>query len=183
MKAKEAAYAQALFELARAENQIEQIDRDFGLIAETIGGNLKLKDSLTNPQLKAAQKQAIVGEIFGAEISAPALGFLQLLVSMDRVEYIRLIFEELTNLVQLEERKVVADITTAVALDEAMSDRLAVRLSDLTGKDVKLRPHVDESIVGGIIIRMDGKLLDGSLRSKLNNLKNRMLLGKTRGEG
>lgn len=180
MKAKAAAYAVSLFELARAEGQIKQIDRDLGFIAETIGENLKLKDSLTNPQLSISQKQAIVGEIFGPEISAIALGFLQLLVGMGRVEYIRLIFEELTSLVQLEEKKVVADVTTAIAMDETMSAKLAKQLSELTGKDVKLRARVDESILGGIIIRMDGKLMDGSLSSRLDSLKSQMMTGKTK---
>lgn len=182
MKAKAAAFAAALFELARAEGQIDKVDRDFCLVTETVGANLKLKDALTNPQLSVEKKQAIVGEIFAGRVSPTALGFLQLLVGMDKVEYIRLISEELTRLVQLEEKKIIAEVTTVIELGEAMKGKLAKRLSELTGKDVKIRSKVDESILGGIIVRMDGKLLDGSISSQLENLKNQLITGKARGE-
>ena len=181
MRTKAKAYASALLELAREEKSLEGIDADFRLIADTISEHLDLKDILADAEVDSSQKIGIVREVFRGKVSELALSFLQLMVGLDQVAITRPMVKELTRLVQIEERKMIADVTTAIPLDEAMIAGLTSQLSKLTGKQVKVRPRLDKSILGGILVRMDGKLLDGSIRSRLEEMKNQMIFGKISG--
>lgn len=181
MKIKADAYAASLLELARAEGITEKIDHDFGLIAETVGGNLGLKETLKDAKIDASKKEAVIDEIFGGKVTDTAKNFLQFLAGMGRVDDLGVVAKELSLLIQAEEKKILADVTTAIPLDEAMTERLIKQLSAMTGKEVKIHARVDKAILGGIIVRMGGKLLDGSISSRLENLRSQMLSGETRG--
>jgi len=181
MKTKAAAYAGALLELARSEEELESIDTDLRVIADTISEHLDLKDALADNQVDISQKIGIARELFKGKVSELALSFLQLIVGLGQVDAVRSMVEELTRLIQVEERKVIAEVTTAIALDDAMITKLTNQLSKLTGKEVKIRPRLDESILGGILVRIDGKLLDGSVRSRLEEMKDQMIFGKISG--
>lgn len=181
MKTKATALAGALLELARAEEKLDSIDTDFRLITDTINEHLDLRDTLADNQVDLSQKIGVVRELFQDKVSELALSYLQLMIGLGRVDSVRSMMEELTRLIQVEERKVIAEVTTAVALDDAMITKLTGQLSKLTGKEVKIRPRLDESILGGILVRMDGKLLDGSVRSRLEEMKDQMIFGKISG--
>ena len=182
MKTKASAYASALLELALAEDNIEDIDNDLRLIADTINKNLKLKDSLIASDIELVKKYAITSEIFKDKVSDVALNFLILLIGQGEVETVSDVLDELVSKVQHEQKKVIAEAITAIELDKTMQTKLEKKLSSITGKEVKLRNIIDEEIIGGVIVRLDGKLYDGSLINQLNNLKSKMVTGKAEGD-
>ena len=181
MKNKASAYASAVLELALAENNIEEIDQDLKVIADTINKNLKLKDSLVSSDIELIKKYSIATEIFKDKVSDVALNFLLLVVGQGEVEILSHILDELISKIQHEQKKVIADVITAIELDKKMQSKLEKRLSEISGKEVKLRNTIDKSIIGGVIVRLDGKLYDGSLFNQLNNLKSKMVSGRAEG--
>jgi len=181
MKTKASAYASAVLELALVENNIEEIDQDFKVIADTINKNLKLRDSLVDSNIELVKKYAVATEIFEDKVSNVALNFLLLLVGQGEVKLLNHILDELISKIQQEQKKVIAEVITAIELDKKMQSKLEKRLSEISGKEVKLRNIIDESIIGGAIVRLEGKLYDGSLFNQLNNLKSKMVSGRAEG--
>ncbi len=178
MKTRAAAYAAAALELAIIEDKVEEIDQDLRFIAETVNENIKLKDTLVAADVDIAQKLAVVKGLFQEKVSGVSLNFFNLLISQGDVKQLDEILRELVEKIQKEENKIIAEVITAIELDKAMQSGIEKSLSKVSGKEVKLRSKVDRSVIGGIVIRFDGKLYDGSLLSKLNGLKSKMLIGK-----
>ncbi len=175
---KSESYAASLVALARSEADLAlvDVDRELNLVLETLTGHSELKKSLLEKDLPAEKKQRVIEEVFGSKVSKVTLNFVQLLAGMDQIDLLDNVSEDFTVRFQAEENKVVAEVTTAVALDDKFSDRLAKRLSELTGREVILRPKVDAGIVGGIIVRVDGQLLDASVKNQLGRLREEMLI-------
>jgi F-type H+-transporting ATPase subunit delta len=169
-------YASSLAALAKAESNLDMVDQDLRLIKEALVGHMGLRKSLSDPTLTPAHKQAVVEEVFGSKVSPTALNFLQLLVGMGRIDILPDAADAFARLLQSEENKVVAEVTTAIPLEGAFADRLAARLSELTGQEVTIRSRVDADIIGGIVVRIDGKLLDGSVRHQLGRMRDQMLM-------
>jgi F-type H+-transporting ATPase subunit delta len=169
-------YAASLAALAKAEDGLDMIDQDLRLIKETLVGHMALRKSLDDSTLPPAHKQSVIEEVFGSKVSPTALNFLQLLVGMGRIDILPDVADAFARLLQSEENKVVAEVTTAIPLEGAFADRLAARLSELTGREVAIRSRVDADIIGGIVVRVDGKLLDGSVRHQLGRMRDQMLM-------
>lgn len=167
-------YAAALLDLAREEGP-DRIDQELKLVSQTLSSHLKLKEALNSSQVSLEKKQALVNEIFGLKLSKTTLGFLSLLLATEKISLLPEIATEYTLLLQQVENKIIAEVATAVPVDNAILSHLENRLVELTGKRVSIRHTVDESIVGGLIIRVDGKLIDASVRGQLNKLKESML--------
>ena len=182
MKTKASAYASVVLELALVEDNIEDIDQDLRIIADTISKNLKLKDSLIDSDVELVKKYTIISEIFKDKVSDVAFNFLLLLVGQGEIGRLNHILDELISKIQHEQKKVIAEVITAIELDKMMQSKLEKKLSKISGKEVKLRNIIDESIIGGVIVRLDGKLYDGSLINQLNNLQSKMVTGKAEGD-
>lgn len=168
-------YAASLIELARAEESLDVVDKDLKLATSTFLGHLDLKKSLMDKSLPASKKEVIVEEIFGDQLSRLTRNFLQLLVGMDQIGLLPDVADEFTKNLEAVENKAVAEVTTAIPLEPEFSARLTKQLSEMTGREVTIRAVVDPAIVGGIVVRVGGKLLDGSIRNQLGRLRDKMV--------
>lgn len=170
------AYAASLVQLAKTEAGLDAVDRDLRLAKSALTEHMALKKALTDPALPVEKKQAVIEELFGVSVSMVTLNFMQLLAGMGQIELLPDVAEAFAKNLEAEENKVIAEVTTAIPVDAAFSARLAGKLREITGRDVTIRPSVDADIIGGVIVRVDGKLLDGSVRKQLDRLREKMLV-------
>ncbi|MFC1942214.1 ATP synthase F1 subunit delta [Chloroflexota bacterium] len=172
-------YAQAVFEIALEKKELERWQSDLRMIAEVVG-DTELLAVLENPKLKFDDKTRLLSELLG-EVNPLASNLLHLLIARDSISMIGGIAGEYQRLLDNFNGIEPAEVITAVPLDDKEIQKLKENLSALVGKDVVLKAEVDPNIIGGIVARVGGKLLDGSTRSKLLALKKELVgIGRKR---
>ena len=165
-------YSQAAFKIALEEKELNRWQSDLRKIASLVKDEALFK-LLENPEVPFDNKAKVLSERLG-DINPEALKMVSLLVTKGRLGMIGDIADEYQRLVDNYrgiEGAEVAEVTTAIPLDDEEKLKLAQRLTSLLGKPIVLKPKVDSSLIGGIIIRVGDKLIDGSIRSKLVALK------------
>lgn len=173
-KANARRYAQAIFEIALEANKLEQWQSDLQVISEAIGDEAVLT-VLESPKISIEKKTNLLSGNL-RDINPLALNLVLILISRDGIGMISEIAGEYQRLLDAHHGIQEAEVTTAVPLDDTDKERLAEQLGSLLGLKISLKSEVDPEILGGIIARIGGKLLDGSTRSKLAALK-RQLVG------
>jgi F-type H+-transporting ATPase subunit delta len=165
-------YSQAAFRIALEGKELNRWQSDLRKIASLVKDEALLK-LLENLEVPFDDKAKVLSERLG-DVNPEALKMVSILVTKGRLGIIDDIANEYQRLLDNYrgiEGAEVAEVTTAISLDDEDNLRLAQRLTSLVGKPVVLKPKVDSSLIGGIIIRVGDKLIDGSIRSKLQTLK------------
>jgi F-type H+-transporting ATPase subunit delta len=169
-------YAQAVFEIALEKKELERWQADLQKIVEAIGDETFLA-ALESPKIKIEDKSRLLARL--GDINPLVLNLVLMLITRGGVGMLGDIVDEFQRLLDAYRGIQSADVITAVPLDDRDKERLAGNIADLVGTKVTLKTQVDPGILGGIIARVGGKLLDGSTRSKLAALK-RELVGTER---
>ena len=164
-------YANGIFELAKAEDQLERVESELFSIAQAIEGSSELRSTLTDPQMPLDKKQGIVDDLLGSRASALTVGLVQLMVSQGRASELPAVAQAVVEAAAASRHKAVAEVRSAVPLDDATVERLASGLSRATGKTVEVKVIVDESIIGGISARVGDIVIDGSLARRVDSLR------------
>lgn len=164
-------YAKGLLAIAAAEGRPEVVERELFAVAESFESSNELRTALTDPQLPTVRKTAIVDELLGSRTSPLTLGLVQLIVSQGRASELPAIARALVETAAASRNKAVAEIRSAVPLDQATIERLAAALSKATGKQLEVKAVVDESVVGGIVARVGDVVIDGSIASRVESLR------------
>ena len=162
-------YALALFQLALEKGEIERWSTDLQVIDEALQEREFLA-FLGMPKVRLAQKMQVIQEAL-PDLNALAHNLLGLLISRRVVDTLPSIREEYGNLLDRHHGLQRASVVSAVPLEQGQRDRLAQYLRDLTGKEIELTTSVDPSIVAGLIARVGDRLMDGSARTRLQDLK------------
>lgn len=160
-------YAQALFAVAEAEGQLEQVEDELFRFGKAVDGEPKLREALTDAALPADRKRKVLQELLGEKASSHTAALLGFLVEQGRAKDLPRIIEALADMAAERRRHARAEVRVAVALDEAQRERLREALSKATGKDVELKVLVDPSIIGGVVARVGDQVFDGSIKRKL----------------
>ncbi len=166
-------YAQAVFEIALESKKLDRWQSDLEVVAG-LGGDAEVVALLQSSRLNFDDKAKILAEGLH-EIDPLALNLVYLLMTRGRVGIISDIAEEYQHLVDSYRGVEHASVTTVVPLSDEEKLRLKERLSALVGKEVVLDSEVDLDIIGGVVIRVGGKLVDGSTRSQLLALKRELV--------
>jgi len=165
-------YAQAVFRMALEQKELNVWQSDLRKIASMVRDEA-LFALLENREVSFDEKSEVLSERLG-EIHPMALKLVSMLVAKGRLGMIEDISEEYQQLLDNYrgvEGAEVAEVTTAIPLDDEDRLKLAQRITNMVGKPVVLRTKVDPGIVGGIVIRIGDRLIDGSIRSKLTALR------------
>jgi len=162
-------YAQAVFEIARETDELDRWQSDLEKIAR-LGGDAALSAFWESPKVHFEGKTKLLSEQLG-DINPLALNLAYLLVDRGRLGIIGDIAEEYHSLVNDYYGIEQAEVTTATPLDDEDKLKLAEQLSMVVDKKVVLEAEVNPGVIGGVIIRIGGKLIDGSIRNKLAALK------------
>jgi F-type H+-transporting ATPase subunit delta len=165
-------YAQAVFEIARETQAFDAWERDLDIL------NAVMTDSVTSsylrsPKTPAADKQALLDKAL-ENASPEAKRLSSMLLERRRLASVPEIYEKYQSLLLEEKGIVIADVTTAVPLDDAGEKMIQKQLSELVGKDVEVRTQVDPAIIGGMVARIGDNLIDGSVSSQLRRLHERL---------
>lgn len=166
-------YAQAIFDLAREENKLEQWSNDLTAISQAFS-QPQARVYLENPKTARDKKSQLVETVLGTRVSPQALKLAQLLVQRDRFSYATNILEAYTSMWNNLRGIEVAHVTTAIPVDEGEARQIQTRLAALTGKQVTLDLKVDPDIIGGMVAQVGDTLLDGSIRTRLQNLRKQL---------
>jgi F-type H+-transporting ATPase subunit delta len=160
-------YAQAMFAVAEAEGDLEQVGDELYRFGKTVETAPELHDALTDPALPPDRKRGVLEELVGGRASPHTLNLLAFLVDQGRARDLQRIVTALAEVAAERRRKAVAEVRAAVPLDEDQRSRLAEALSRATGKDVELKVLIDPGVIGGVVARVGDQVFDGSVRRKL----------------
>jgi F-type H+-transporting ATPase subunit delta len=160
-------YAQALFAVAEAEGELEQVEDELYRFGKAMERSPELRDALTDSALPADRKRALLEELLGDKASPHTLNLLAFLVEQGRARDLPRIVAALAEVAAERRRKAVAEVRTAVPINQRQRKQLADALSKATGKDIELKVLVDPSVIGGVVARVGDEVFDGSVRRKL----------------
>jgi F-type H+-transporting ATPase subunit delta len=168
-------YATALFELARDEKSIDAVKADLDQFGAMLADSDDLTRLVRSPVFSAdAQARALAAVLDKAGISGISANFLRVLTVNRRLFAVADVIRAFNALVAKFKGEATADITVAEALSDKNLDTLKVALKSVTGKDVALNVKVDPSIIGGLVLKLGSRMVDSSLRTKLNSIKHAM---------
>lgn len=168
-------YATALFELARDQNLVDEVKADLDKFEALLNDSADLKRLVRSPVFAAdAQTRALSAVLDKAGIAGIAANFLKVLTANRRLFAVADVIRAYRALVAKFKGETTADVTVAEALSDKNLDALKVALKSVTGKDVALNVKVDPSIIGGLVVKLGSRMVDGSLRTKLNSIKHAM---------
>lgn len=163
-------YAEALFGVAKETGKLDSIHEQLGQFADALDSNRDLQVFLFSPYFSSAEKREGIGRVISG--GEPELvNFLELLAEKHRMPAIfriRAVFDELWA---EENKRLEVRLTSAVPLDPAVVSRVGAEIERRTGRAVDLDSEVDEGILGGLVLRVGNKVLDASLRAKLERLR------------
>lgn len=164
-------YAEALYALAAETGEQEACLDGLTLAAELLADNPEYRELLANPAIPAAERFALLEGALSGAVPEQVLSFLGLLCAHGRIRSLDACVTEYRRLYQAAISLSTAYVTSAVALTDGQRERLQHKLEALTGHTVVLECTVDEALLGGMTVQIDGKVLDGSLRRRLHDVK------------
>lgn len=167
-------YAEALFAVARAEGELEQVETQLYAFAKLLERNDRVRDAFNDPQLPAENKRGMIRDMLGERANPIAVNLLGFLVEQGRGRDIERVVEAMSEVAADSRRHALAEVRVAVPLDQGQRDRLARALSAATGREVEVRVTVDPTVVGGVVARVGDTIFDGSLRSRLDEAKQQL---------
>jgi len=167
-------YARALFEMAQAEGVVARIEEELFRLRELLKANPELLQFLKDPNVKPEGKRRALGDLFQGRVHPLVLSTLISLSDQDRAGRVLHVIEDFSAIAGAARETVTGEVTVAVTLDDATLNRLAAELSRITGKNVKLLQRIDPAILGGAIVTVGEQIIDGSLRRRLDQLKEKL---------
>ena len=165
------AYASALFEVARAEGNLERVEAELYQVARTIESSDELRSKLTDQALPVELRQGIVEELLNNRAQPVTKALVSFVVGSGRARDLPTIIDRMVVRSAGERAEAVAEVRSAIPLDEDQQQRLAAALSNRTGQKVSVKVSVDPTILGGIVATIGDTVIDGSVRRRLEQLR------------
>jgi len=165
------AYAEALLAVARSEGNLAEVEDELFRFARLLEANDELRTTLSDAQLPVSRRQQIVEDLLGGRASSTTTALVSMVVGTGRSRDLPAIIDELVKLSAAEGNKEVAEVRSAVALTDDQKQRLGAALEAATGKKVELKVIVDPSVLGGIVAQVGDTVIDGSVKSRLQQLQ------------
>jgi F-type H+-transporting ATPase subunit delta len=165
------AYARAILEIARAEDRVAPVEDDLFRFARALEGSDALRVALTDAQLPLERRLGVVSELTEGKALALSSAVLGLLIGAGRVNDLGDIVDRFVELAASERDREVAEVRSAIELDEGQIARLADALAAATGKAVEVKVIIDPSVLGGLVARIGDTVIDGSVRHRLDQMK------------
>jgi len=165
-------YARAIFELVLETDEMAELENNVETLSEALGNSQELRDLIASPlYTRDDQKAAIVAIGTKMKLLANLTNTLALMASKRRLFVMDSFLRQLELFIAEHKGEITADVVSAKSLTQGQSDKLAEAIKERVGKEIKINASVDESIIGGIVIKVGSKMIDTSIRSKLNSLQ------------
>ncbi|QEK13219.1 F0F1 ATP synthase subunit delta [Crassaminicella thermophila] len=164
-------YAQALFEVAVEGNQLEKIKEELTFVLETFKKYPEFYQLYNTPQINKEEKKKVIEEVFKDKVSIELMNFLKILIDKRRTKAFEGIVNKYGRLANDHNNIVEGTVVTVVPLKDEDKLKIENKLSAMTGKKIKLKNEIDPSIIGGILVRIGDKVIDGTIQNRLNELQ------------
>ncbi len=164
-------YAKALLNLVKEKGELDQAYADMKLIADTCRESKDLVLLLKSPIVKSDKKIDILDKIFSSHVSRVSQNFISIIIEKGREGYLPAIVEEFQRQYKREKKIITAVVTSAIGLDDELREQVLKVVKDSFKSEVELIKKENESLIGGLIIRIGDKQYDASIQRKLNDLR------------
>ncbi|ABW20094.1 F0F1 ATP synthase subunit delta [Alkaliphilus oremlandii] len=167
-------YASALFELAFEEQKHHKVQEELAFIRSCIEDEPSFFELLKSPLITADEKKDIISNIFRDRVCMEVLNFLYIIIDKGREAYIKDIVNEYILLVDSVQNKVDAVAITAVPMEKQDLLMLQANLSKSSGKNIQLQNQVDPTIIGGVLVKIGDKVIDGTIKNRLATMQEQL---------
>lgn len=164
-------YSEALFEVALEEGMIDRFLDEINFVADSLKEFPEFQNIIKSPTINKNEKKNIISDVFKEKLSQEMLNFLKIIIDKSRGNSIEAIREDFKAKVNNHKGIVDAVAITAIPMSKEDSDKLINKLSGITGKTINLTNEIDKSIIGGVMVKIGDKVIDGTLKGKLDNIK------------
>ena len=164
-------YALALFETGLELDRLKQFKDEINNVSNVLEMEPKIEMILTHPKISNDEKKELLDNLFEKHVSREMLNFLYVIIDKRRERYIKEINEHYNFLYNEEKNIVSATVVTAVPMAKNQEEKLKVILNNKLNKNVELNNVVDKSIIGGAMLKVDNKVIDGSVKGQLDSIK------------
>jgi F-type H+-transporting ATPase subunit delta len=165
-------YAEAAFEIGREDGTLDTWERDLARLRDVLG-NDEMRALAEHPAVPYSEKARVLRQVVGG-VSDEALNLVLLMIRRGRPGAIHKMVERFGELMRRERGIALAEVRTALPLDDEQRDAVVRRLRELTEQKVEINEVVDESLIGGIAVRIGDRLYDASVRTRLERLRARL---------
>jgi F-type H+-transporting ATPase subunit delta len=165
------AYARAFLEVAKGEELLERVTNELFHFARAMERSDRLRQTLTDEAIPPERRQAIVEELVGVKASPLTASLVSFVVGVGRGRELVQIIDRLVERSAAEQKREVAEIRSAVPLSDEQKKRLGEALNSALDKQVEVRVVVDPSVLGGLVAKVGDTIIDGSVRHRLDQLR------------
>ena len=170
-------YGEALFELAMEENKAQEMLEEIFTLQTALSENPDFDKLMKHPGVPKQEKLQVVREIFKGRVSNELAGFLEIVVSKERYNDLPAIFTYFIDKVKEAQKIGVAFVSSAVELTEAQKEKVRTRLIETTSYEtMEMHYSVEPSLIGGMVIRVNDRVVDSSIRTKLNSMTKQLMM-------
>jgi F-type H+-transporting ATPase subunit delta len=166
-------YANALFEVARAEGTLDEVEDELFRFARSFESNDELRSALTDDMVPATRRQRVVEDLLG-DATPTTSQLVSMVVGAGRGRDLPAIIDSLVQRASSAKQLAAAEVRTAVALTGDQQDRLKAALANATGKQLNLKVVVDPSVIGGVLATVGDTVIDGTVRTRIDQMKSRL---------
>jgi F-type H+-transporting ATPase subunit delta len=167
-------YARGLFELARAEGTLDEVEDELFRFARSFESSEELRRTLTDETIPVAKRLAVIQDLLGVQATATTVQLISMVVGSGRAKDLPRIADRLVQRASSSKKLEVAEVRTAWPMTEDERTRLAAALANATGKQLNIKVIVDPSVLGGVVATIGDDVIDGSIRTRLDQLKSRL---------
>ena len=167
-------YAQALVSVARSEGSLDRVADELFQLGRAVEGNDELRTTLVDRTIPASRRIGVLEDLLGDTASPTTLNLVSMLIGGGRGSELAAIADEMLRLAAEERGQAVAEVRSAVALNDDQQQRLAAALSQASGRNVTVQVIVDADVMGGLVTQIGDTVYDGSVRTRLEKMKERL---------
>ncbi len=168
-------YATAIFEIAQENKDLDGLEASLTDLSAALDDSAELRELISSPILARSDQKAAMAAIGQKmELTSVMQNVLGLMAEKRRLFVLPQLIKALRAKIADHRGEVTAEVVSAKALTKAQTDKLAKTLADKFGKNISIQASVDESIIGGLIVKVGSKMIDTSIAAKLNSLQNAM---------
>ena len=167
-------YARALFEIARAEGTLDEVEDELFRFARSYESSEELRAALTDDQVPAEKRQDIVEDLLGGKATSTTKQLVSMVVGSGRGRELPAIVDQLVQRAAGAKNLDIAEVRTAIALTDDQQARLKAALENATGKSISLKTVVDPAMLGGVVATIGDTVIDDTVRTRIDQLKSRL---------
>src|SRR3954469_20648204 len=164
-------YARGIFDIAQAEGSLDKVENELFQFSQLFQDNEQLREKLTDQSLPVEKRQAIVEDLLDQKATPLTVNLISFIVGAGRARELPDIADRLVQRAAAARQREVAEVRSAIMLDQEQQRRLTEALEKATGKKIELKVIQDPSVLGGVVARVGDTVIDGTVRRRLDQLR------------